>query len=741
MNELVTNSPLVFYVNGKRISIANPDPEDLLVHFLRENLHLTGTKIGCSEGGCGACTVMISKINRETGKIHHFAAISCLTPLCAMHGAAVTTVEGIGSIKNKLHPVQERLAKAHGLQCGFCTPGIVMSMYALLRNSDEKPSMKDLEKAFQGNLCRCTGYRPIIEGYRTFTKDFSEGKFKNQCPMGEKCCKNQLGNKLFDENEFEKYENQGQEVIFPPGLKNNNDLDTEFLLFKGPRVEWYRPVTLKQLKSIKEKFPFAKIIAGNTEIGLEMQKNLKKYQILINVEHISELKSIKKSSEGLKIGANVTLSSLEAILSTEIDENPTSTRLFKAIRDMLHWFSGAQVRNVATVVGNIVTASPISDLNPILLAAGVKLEIFNPKSNKTMVVEMNSSFFTGYRKTILAENDVVLSFFLPFNNKNQHFRAYKQSKRRDDDIAIVNLAINVELKDNSKEISSVKVAKKLNFKWNNDFLEAIIAKLSNYFNENLKNDAPGGETQYRKTLVLSLFYQGFLSILKEIDGEVLPRELIDLYEGQIPQSSQLFEKPDENQAKNDPIGRPEVTISAFKCTTGEAIYTDDIPSFKNELHMALLFSEKAHAKILKINPDKALKLEGVEAFFSAENLTEEQNKYTLVLDDERVFKDNVAECNGQVLGAIVAKSRKLAQEAVKLVEVEYEELEAIVTLEEAIERESFYPNFPIKLENGDVEALENDPKIMKFEGTFRTGKQEHFYIEPQSVIVVPKIFI
>ncbi|XP_023281444.1 xanthine dehydrogenase/oxidase-like, partial [Seriola lalandi dorsalis] len=129
---------------------------------------LTGTKLGCAEGGCGACTVMLSRYQTHTQQLLHYAVNACLAPLCSLHLVAVTTVEGIGSVARKLHPVQERIARAHGSQCGFCTPGIVMSMYALLRNNPT-PKMADVEEAFQGNLCRCTGYRPILEGYKTFT--------------------------------------------------------------------------------------------------------------------------------------------------------------------------------------------------------------------------------------------------------------------------------------------------------------------------------------------------------------------------------------------------------------------------------------------------------------------------------------------------------------------------------------------------------------------------------------------
>uniref|UniRef100_A0A3B4BDX9 2Fe-2S ferredoxin-type domain-containing protein n=1 Tax=Periophthalmus magnuspinnatus TaxID=409849 RepID=A0A3B4BDX9_9GOBI len=143
----------------------NPDPEMTLLFYLRRKLGLTGTKLGCAEGGCGACTVMISRFNLDS---HHLAVNACLAPLCSLHLAAVTTVEGIGSTARKLHPVQERISHAHGSQCGFCTPGLVMSMYALLRNNPT-PHMEQLHQAFQGNLCRCTGYRPILEGFKTFT--------------------------------------------------------------------------------------------------------------------------------------------------------------------------------------------------------------------------------------------------------------------------------------------------------------------------------------------------------------------------------------------------------------------------------------------------------------------------------------------------------------------------------------------------------------------------------------------
>ncbi len=161
-----------FFFTGKKIVEDDVDPEWTLLTYLRLKLGYSGTKLGCAEGGCGACTVMMSKYDRESRTIKHMSVNACLAPVCSMHGLAVTTVEGIGSTRGKLHVVQERIAKAHGSQCGFCTPGMVMSMYTLLRNNP-RPSMQDIDEYFQGNLCLCTGYRPIIEGFRVFTEHWS----------------------------------------------------------------------------------------------------------------------------------------------------------------------------------------------------------------------------------------------------------------------------------------------------------------------------------------------------------------------------------------------------------------------------------------------------------------------------------------------------------------------------------------------------------------------------------------
>lgn len=216
---------LLFYVNGKMVEDDNVDPSTTLLQYIRQKLQLRGTKEGCGTGGCGACTVMLSWCEHgSVKKIHHCAINACLTPICLVHGKAVTTTEGIGSTKTALHPVQERIAKAHGTQCGFCTPGFVMSMYALLRNNPQ-PSMEKFLTNFQGNLCRCTGYRPILDGLKTFTKEF-------QCCQAGQCSKNNArhcgdsvccGDCVEVKSSLTKVDcalyDSTQEPIFPPELQ------------------------------------------------------------------------------------------------------------------------------------------------------------------------------------------------------------------------------------------------------------------------------------------------------------------------------------------------------------------------------------------------------------------------------------------------------------------------------------------------------------------------------------------
>ncbi|XP_013100415.2 xanthine dehydrogenase-like [Stomoxys calcitrans] len=763
------SSTLIFFVNGKKIVDIQPDPECTLLSYLRDKLRLCGTKLGCGEGGCGACTVMISRLDRHTNTVKHLAINACLTPVCAMHGLAVTTVEGIGNSRSRLHPVQERLAKAHGSQCGFCTPGIVMSMYTLLRNSMQ-PSMKELEVTFQGNLCRCTGYRPILEGYKTFTKEFS-------CSMGDKCCKvngfmqngddngsRLIDDKLFETNEFVPLD-PSQEPIFPPELHLNKQWDTESLIFQSDRVTWYRPTSLKELMKLKAQFPQAKLVVGNTEVGVEVKFKHFLYPVLINPTKVPEMTEMVEFAESIYFGASVSLLEIEMYLRERITKLPEhEVRFFQCTLDMLHFFASKQIRSVASLGGNIMTGSPISDMNPVLMAGQVKLKVAKIAGDHTIQcrdVVMDSKFFTAYRKNILEPQEVLLGIHFPKTLTNQYMVAFKQARRRDDDIAIVNAAVNVIFDGNTDSVQKVCMAfggmapttvlaersgnMMVNQRWNSKLMEQVMENLCAELP--LAPSAPGGMIAYRRSLVVSLFFKAYLKITQQLmrDG-ILPKDFLtqeelsgaEVFHTPVLKSSQLFEKVTSSQSKCDPIGRPLVHASAFKQVTGEAMYCDDTPHMENELYLALVLSTRAHAKILNINPSEALSMPGVHCFLSSKDLTAKENQVGPLLYDEQVFASEVVYCQGQVIGAVVADNKALAQRAAHAIKVDYEDIHpAVITIEQAIQFKSFFPGYPWTAQTGDVEKAFREAEHIH-EGTCRLGGQEHFYLETQASCAIPK---
>ncbi|XP_073816384.1 xanthine dehydrogenase-like [Musca autumnalis] len=768
--ESFKQSVLVFFVNGKKIIDPKPDPECTLLTFLREKLKLCGTKLGCGEGGCGACTVMISRFDRCQNKIKHVAVNACLTPVCAIHGHAVTTVEGIGSTRTRLHPVQERLAKAHGSQCGFCTPGIVMSMYTLLRNSPQ-PSMKDLDLAFQGNLCRCTGYRPILEGYKTFTKEFA-------CGMGDKCCRvngngtcndgleNGFGlvdDKLFDKSEFVPSD-PSQEPIFPPELQLNSQWDTEPLMFIGERVTWYRPTSLEDLLKLKSVYPKAKIVVGNTEIGIEVKFKQMLYPVLIHPNKVGPMNEMLEYKDSIYFGASASLLEIETYIRGKLENLPKHEgRFMQCIVGMLHYFAGNQIRSVACLGGNIMTASPISDLNPILMAGGVKLRVakFRDGNIEYRAVDMNSKFFTGYRKNILEPEEVLLGVYLPKTLPNQYVVAFKQSRRREDDIAIVNAAFNVSFLPNEDRVQKVVMAfggmaatttipvrtceMMAQQQWNRQLMERVIENLCAELP--LEPSAPGGMIAYRRSLVVSLFFKAYLKISQQLmeDG-ILPDDFLshdelsgaEVFHTPLPKSSQLFERVTSTQSQCDPIGRPIVHASALKQVTGEAVYCDDTPRLENELHLALVLSKRSYAKILNIDATEALAMPGVHAFYCSNDISTKENQAGPLLCDEQVFADGVVHCQGQVIGAVVAETQSLARRAANAVRVDYEDLTpAIITIEQAIDHQSYFPGYPWHAGVGDVEKAFAEAEHIH-EGSCRMGGQEHFYLETQASYAMPR---
>ncbi|XP_050804387.1 xanthine dehydrogenase/oxidase isoform X3 [Gopherus flavomarginatus] len=775
-----TTDQLVFFVNGKKVVEKNVDPETTLLTYLRRKLGLPGTKLGCGEGGCGACTVMISKFDNFQKKIVHYSVNACLFPICALHHVAVTTVEGIGSTKTRLHPVQERIAKSHGSQCGFCTPGIVMSMYALLRNRPQ-PNMEEIEENFQGNLCRCTGYRPILQGYRTFAKDWSScgkgingpgccmtGKDGGCCGRRVKdsgCCMNEkkdnaamVSSILFNPAEFQPLD-PTQEPIFPPELLTQKDKPQEKLCFKGERVMWIRPTTLKELLALKAQYPDAKLVVGNTEVGIEMRLKNMLYPVIIAPAWIPEMIFVQHTKEGITFGAACTLSCVEVVLKKAVAELPSyKTELFQAVLEQLRWFAGPQIKNVAALGGNIMTASPISDLNPVFMACGSKLTLVSNEGRRT--IRMDEKFFTGYRKTVLKPKEILLSIEMPYSRKDEYFSAFKQASRREDDIAIVTCGMRVLFQEGSNRVQEIKLtyggmapttvlAEKtcqdlISREWNENLLQEACRLLADEMN--LSPSAPGGMVEFRRTLTLSFFFKFYLIVLQKLNkppngnnnlDELVPSKYVsatEVFHKDPVANVQLFQEVPAGQSVEDMVGRPMVHLSAAKQACGEAVYCDDIPCYENERYLTLVTSTKAHAKIISIDTTEAQSVPGFVCFVSATDIP--GSNVTGIARDEPVFADNTVTCIGHIIGGVVADTHEHSRRAAKAVKIEYEALTPIVTIQEAIEKQSFYQS-PKKIEKGNVQkGFEESDCVV--EGEMYIGGQEHFYLETNCAIAVPK---
>ena len=628
---------LRFYLNGTKVVIdsASIDPEITLLEYLR-GIGLTGTKLGCAEGGCGACTVVISQLNPTTRKLYHASVNACLAPLVSVDGKHVITVEGIGNVK-KPHPAQERIAMGSGSQCGFCTPGIVMSLYALLRNESD-PSELEVEEAFDGNLCRCTGYRPILDAAQTFSKNKACGKAtanggggccmengNNDAAKG--CCMERTNGwdgdqpiKRFTPPGFIEY-NPDTQLIFPPALRKH---ELKPLAFGNKRKRWYRPVTLNQLLEIKSVYPSAKIIGGSTETQIEIKFKAMQYTASVYVGDIAELRQYSFNDDHLEIGGNVVLTDLENICSKAVEHyGPVKGQPFKAIYKQIRYFAGRQIRNVGTPAGNLATASPISDLNPVFVASNTVLVA---KSLHEETEIPMSQFFKGYRTTALAPDAIIASLRIPVaREKGEYLRAYKQAKRKDDDIAIVNAALRVSL-NKEYAVESVDlvyggmaattipareaVAYLKGKTWTDPAtLEGVMNALENDFD--LRFGVPGGMATYRKSLALGFFYRFYHEVLSDVD--VKASGIDQDARGEIERAISTGKKDHEaTQAyEQNILGKPNPHVAALKQCTGEAQYTDDIPVQKNELYGVLVLSSKAHAKVLEVDYEAALDLPGI----------------------------------------------------------------------------------------------------------------------------------
>ena len=402
----MTSSNIDFVYQNRIFKIKNPNSNETLLNYIRTKLKKTGTKEGCAEGGCGACTVVLGEL--KNNEINYRAINSCITFITTLQGKQLILVEDLISKEGSLHPVQQAMVNYHGSQCGFCTPGFVMSLFSLFKKN---PKFKDdeIKDSIAGNLCRCTGYQPIIKAAKSL-------KNKNKIDHFSK-------NKKKTINLLKKINNRSI-VIYDKGKK------------------YFAPKYVQELKKILKKNTDADFLSGGTDLSLVVTKERKDISSIIYINSINELNYIRNNNKYIEVGASTPLIELESYIKKYY---PDFTKILKR-------YGSPQIRNVATVAGNIATASPIGDCLPLLLSLNSQIVLQGIKKNKILFLD---NFFTSYRKTKLKKGQFIHSIRIPLF-KNNTFRAYKVSKRFDDDISSVCAAFNLEIAKN--KVQSVRIA-------------------------------------------------------------------------------------------------------------------------------------------------------------------------------------------------------------------------------------------------------------------------------------------
>ncbi|MCH2068832.1 MAG: xanthine dehydrogenase small subunit [Shimia sp.] len=393
-------SEIRFLLNGRNIALSDVGADDTLLDFLRIDQRLTGSKEGCAEGDCGACTVLVGRLT--DGGLVYETVNACIRFLASLDGCHVVTIEYLGGPNGRLSPVQQAMVEHHGSQCGFCTPGIVMSLYALWMQH-EHPTVKQVETALQGNLCRCTGYAPIIRAAQEVTNYGT--------PSAEHLATERDG------------------VV--AALKSLRD---------GKRVEVAKgdsrailPADVDDLAAVLEAEPEATIIAGSTDVGLWVTKFLKRISPAVFIGQLDGLKAIDVTEDAVTMGAGVTYTEAQDVIAEH----------YPHLSDYWDRIAGWQVRNMGTVGGNIANGSPIGDTPPVLIALGASITLRKGATRRVLPLE---EFFIAYGKQDRAAGEFVESITIPRVSTGHH-AAYKISKRRDEDISSVAVGMNVQVEN------------------------------------------------------------------------------------------------------------------------------------------------------------------------------------------------------------------------------------------------------------------------------------------------------
>lgn len=597
LDEFATD--LRFWLNGQPIVIRDVDPTALLVDWLRSpEVGLTGTKIGCKQGGCGACTVLLSRWNALASAVEHCSINSCLRPLASLDGALITTVEGTGSVKAEcISEVQNCIASNNGTQCGYCTPGWVMNMTAAVAERGSKPGTKEqIEELFDGNICRCTGYRPILYGFK---KDFASDWNPAVDELGCMTCKIDPAEQVSTVAPVK--------IVFPVELER----PARALAYSVKAYKWYRPVTLDGLLALMQQHPDranVRLVGGNTSIGV-YPRTVENPHVFIDVSHVPQLHDMRADAASLVVGGALTYRDLLALLDEQIGlpgahYRPSLSGL-RALRYMAGRTAGTIVRNAATLAGNTMLVVrhakegvPFpSDCFTALAALGTRVTVAAPGWAASRQMDLLDFAAQWQTSKDMQSGCVLLRYEVQLTGSDEYAQTYKTAQREVNAHSIVNAGFKVKLDARQCVVESTLVfggltpvatrmpqteAALVGRPWDSATIAAALVALreevdtlfERYAERYAQLPDEGFSRAYKRQLAESFLYKFFIEVSEWCELPVPPdqRSAGERSPRPVSRGTQAY----VSYPKEYPGNVPFVKIEAFIQATGEAVYTHDI---------------------------------------------------------------------------------------------------------------------------------------------------------------------
>ncbi|XP_074027296.1 uncharacterized protein isoform X2 [Leptinotarsa decemlineata] len=702
------------------VTAEDVDPEMTLNAYLRKKVFLTGTKRMCLEGGCGSCLVAVEEVGSK--EKHIFVINSCLVSILSCHGWKIHTNEGIGNPLIGLHPLQKLLADNNGSQCGFCSSGMVMNIFALTESGPK--TKEEIENSFGGNICRCTGYRPILTAFKKLASEIDAvDDIEDVQPCQRKGC-SQTCNTVCTKEKLENF----------------------YIELKESR--WLKVHNLKNLLQILRisQTTNYKLVAGNTARGVYKHNGLP--NIYIDVTSVLELITYSVDDDTLTLGGNLSLTKTMKIFK-QISSQMKQFSYLSVLRDHIDLIASVPVRNIGTLAGNLMIKHKHnefpSDVFLLLETFNATLVIVDVDNNEILTTPEDFIKMDMNKRVI---KNIVLNV-LP-KRKNYKYLTYKIMPRAQNSHAMVNAGFLLELTNNTvksarivyggikpqfvhaKNTETLIIGQKL---FDNNLLRRAYQSL----HQEIQPDNVVGDPSptYRKNLAISLFYKFILNIAPQISNR--NRSGGTLIQRPLSTGVQQF-----GTQKNEwPLTEPVIKIEARAQTSGQAQYIDDMPDHPNQLFAAFVTAEAlAGSKIVSIDASKALRMDGVVAFYDKTAIPG-NNTYTpklmgemLCPVQEELFCSGTVQYYHQPVGIIVANDNTLAWKAAELVNVNcsppktrpFLDVKDVVN-NNIMNRISHQTTFLPKSKGDDVE------KVIK--GEFYIGSQFHFHMELQCCNVIP----